>query len=149
MLERTPVALGDDRAAVHHDHGERRCQRAVLVEHLVEQRVEVDALGHRGLGPPLGRPGDVHPLTRQRDQVGHAVAAEDRPAHGGPTAETKKDSNAVFVSVGRSCWTQCPAPSITVAPRKSGSASAMASAAPGIMMFTGSSDPVMKPVGMA
>ena len=38
MLERPPVALGDDRTTVHDEHGEGVGERALVVEDLVEQR---------------------------------------------------------------------------------------------------------------
>ncbi len=134
MLERPLVALCHDPTALHHDHGERLGERPVDVEGLVEQRVQVDTTRKLALGPALSGPVHAGGLGRQRDQVAHT--------------EARNDSRAALVSAGRSCCTQWPAPSTTVAPRKSGMTSAISSIAPGIMVFTGSSEPVMKPVGM-
>ena len=134
VLQRAVVALGHDTAARHDQHGEGRGQWPLVVEHLVEQRLQVHRNGQRALRPFFCRPRHPGRLRRQRDETAHT--------------EARKDSRAVFVSAGRSCCTQCPAPSTTVAPRKSGNTAAMASAAPGIMTSTGSSEPVRKPVGM-
>ena len=134
VLERALVALGDEPPAVHHDDGERPGERPVVVEGLVEQRGQVDTRRECALGPALGGPAHADGLGWQRDEVAHT--------------EARNDSRATLVSAGRSCCTQWPAPSTTVAPRKSGMASAISSIAPGIMEFTGSSEPVMKPVGM-
>ena len=134
MLQRALVALGDDPPAVDHDDGERLGERPVVVEGLVEQRGQVDTRRERAFRPALGGPVHAGGLAWQRDQVAHT--------------EARNDSRAALVSAGRSCCTQWPAPSTTVAPLKSGIASAISSIAPGIMEFTGSSEPVMKPVGM-
>ena len=134
MLQRALIVLGHDAPAVHDEDGECLGQWPVGVEDLVEQRGQVDAGGQLALGPVLGGPVHTGGLPRQRDQVAHT--------------EERKANSAALVSAGFSCCTQWPAPSITVAPRKSGITSAMASMAPGIMVLTGSSEPVMKATGM-
>ena len=151
VFERTGVPLGDDGAAVHDDHRERRCQRALLVEHLVEQRGEgVDALGHRGLGPACSAGQGTSGRWRGRR---HQVRVWGRPLTTGPFMGSRR------LRPGRTATPRSSPQGAPVGPsarrprrrwRRGSPAvtSGAASTAPGIMKFTGSSDPVMKPVGM-
>ena len=71
VLQRALVALGHDAPAVDDQHGEGLGHRPIVVEDLVEQRVEVDARRHVARGPVLGGPGRSGGLRRQRDQAAH------------------------------------------------------------------------------
>ena len=53
------IALRDETAAVNHDRGVCQAQRSLLVEQVVEQRLERHALRCLARRPRLGRPRDT------------------------------------------------------------------------------------------
>ena len=95
VLEPAPVALGHQPPPVHDDDGEGAGQGARLVEHRLEQGLEVDPGRRVALGPAVGRPRGALGLGREGDERPGARAWSVGVRHGpkcGPPAASATPS---------------------------------------------------------
>jgi hypothetical protein len=72
VLQRPAVALGEQATALDDDHGVRRAERATA-EHLVEQRLDVDARRDVATRPLVGGPRHGGGLGRERHERVHGA----------------------------------------------------------------------------